>query len=91
MIRLSDEELKELFALFTSPAKYELEQIYKPGEHFYKNVNLEEEYTVYLDKRDFALDSWRAVLYFLFKRGFQLKKGNDIIDLDFIEGEFVTD
>jgi hypothetical protein len=48
---LSDDDLKEIFGLFTSCTLYERDQIYSPGIHYYKAVNLSEEYELTEEKR----------------------------------------
>lgn len=90
MITLTENDLKEIFALFSSVSSFELRQVYNGREdHFYENEILSEEYELTEPKGEFARDSWRAVIYFLYKHGYQLKKGVEIIDLDFIKSEFV--
>ncbi|MGH7495429.1 MAG: hypothetical protein ACREOO_23980 [bacterium] len=90
MITLNEHDLKEIFALFSSVSTYELGQIYdRLHDNFYKNEILAEEYELTQPKREFARDSWRAVIYFLYKQGYQLKKGDQIVDLEFIMSEFV--
>ena len=85
-VLLNDEDLKELFSLFTSPTKYEVEQVYdKESSHYHLNINLEEEYDLTEEKREYALDAWRAVLYFLHRKGFSLVRNKEKIDLSFIE------
>ncbi len=87
----NDAELKELFALFSSASLYELRQIYdKNNDLFFMNEILSDEYELTESKREFASDSWRAVIYFLLKNGYQLKKGDEVIDLNFINEEFVS-
>jgi hypothetical protein len=69
----SEEDLKEIFALFTSPADEEISQIYDETSavHFSKE-NLGDEYSLTQEKREFAIDAWRAVNYFLHRRGYSL-------------------
>jgi len=89
-ITLSESDLKELFALFTSVTKYEKRRIYDPAndDHFLK-TNLAEEYSLTEEKREYALDAWRAVLYFLHLRGYKLTRIDEEIDLSFSEDEFI--
>jgi hypothetical protein len=89
-ITLSESDLKELFALFTSATRYEKRQIYDPtsDDHFL-NTNLAEEYSLTEEKREYALDAWRAVLYFLHLRGYKLTRIGEEIDLSFSEDEFI--
>lgn len=89
-IQLSNEALKEIFALFSSPGKYEYEQIYKESKRlYYLKGNLNEEYSLTEEKKEYALDAWRAVILFLYRHGYQLKKGDQVIDLSFIEKELI--
>jgi hypothetical protein len=84
--KLTEKDLKEIFALFTSSTKYERDQVYnKEGNHFFLKHNILEEYSLTEEKREYALDSWRAVIGFLRGKGFSLKKGEQEIDLGFIE------
>ncbi len=72
---LSDDDLCELFALFSSPTEEEVARIYSENDRlFYKNENLSEEYSLTQEKSEFAHDSWRAVLYFLDRHGYKLVK-----------------
>jgi hypothetical protein len=61
---LSESDLKEFFALFTSVTKCEKRQFYDPtnDDHFL-NTNLAEEYSLTEEKREYALDAWQAGLY----------------------------
>ena len=43
-MNLSEDDLREIFGLFTSCSRYERNQIYSSGLHDYKTVNLLEEY-----------------------------------------------
>ena len=74
-IQLTDENLRELFALFSSPTDEEVEQIYSNSHRlFFKNEKLDEEYTLCQEKREFACDAWRAVLLFLDRHGYEVRK-----------------
>jgi hypothetical protein len=87
---LSEDELKEIFSIFCSVTTHELKEIYdESNDLYYKKVRLNEEYELAYTKMDFAEDSWRAVIYYLYRHGYQLIKENKIIGLDFIESEFV--
>jgi hypothetical protein len=89
-ITLNDEDLKELFSLFTSPTKYELEQVYdEKSEHYFAGVDLFDEYTLTEEKREYALDAWRAVTYFLHSRGYSLSREGRQVSLSFSESEFI--
>jgi len=89
-IVLTEDDLKELFSLFCSPTKYEKEQMYSPSsDHYFSGVSLSDEYQLNEEKREFALDAWRAVLFFLYSRGYSLCKDGKTIDLFFSETDFV--
>lgn len=71
----SEDDLRELFGLFTSTTPEEMNQIYSPMHHlFFKNENLDEEYTLIQEKREFAMDSWPSVLCFLERHGFTITR-----------------
>jgi hypothetical protein len=90
-IALTEDDLKEIFSLFTSSTKYERDQVYdKNSGHYYFNVEPLEEYTLTQEKREYALDSWRAVIYFLHSKGYTLCKSDQRYDLAFIENQFIT-
>ena len=79
---LPEDDYKEIFALFSSCSMTELSWIYDPKQPtYYKNENLDEEYSYYIHKREFAYDSWRAVMYFLYKHGFKLYYEGKEVDL----------
>jgi len=72
-VTLSDEDLREFFALFSSPTDEELNQVFDPSHsNFYKLENLDAEYTLTQERREFADDAWRAV--FLASKGIQTKQ-----------------
>ncbi|HEV3164534.1 MAG TPA: hypothetical protein VGZ22_10950 [Isosphaeraceae bacterium] len=80
---LNEEDLKELFALFTSCTDHEKQQIYdERSPHFYKDLKLDEEYTYTAETREYALDAWRAVLSFLGSKGFVISRNEELIDLE---------
>lgn len=82
VIVLSKEELKEIFALFSSPTDYERKQVYEASHHLYfANGNLADEYSLTQGKIDFAEDAWRAVIYFLYQHGYALTKDGLKFDL----------
>lgn len=90
-ITLSESDLKEIFALFTSATTHEKHQVYDPtSDHYFLKTNLSEEYSLTEEKREYALDAWRAVLYFLHSRGYKLTKIDEEIDLSFSEDEFIN-
>jgi hypothetical protein len=81
-VTLSDDDLQELFALFSSPTDEEVRQVLNPSHtNFYKNENLEAEYTLTQERREFADDAWRAVTYFLYRKGFILHRNGVDFDL----------
>ena len=89
-IALTEDDLRELFSLFCSPTKYEKEEMYRlSSDHHFSGVNLSEEYQISEEKREFAIDAWRAVLFFLYSRGYSLCKDRKTIDLSFSEEHFV--
>ena len=90
-IVLCEDDLKEIFSLFTSTTKHEKTQVYSPDSgHYFLDTNLSEEYSLTEEKREYALDAWRAVLFFLNSKGYSLVKGDDQIDLGFSEDEFIN-
>ena len=49
----SDQDLREIFALFSSPSDYERQQVCdETGGHFYGREDLLREYTLTYEKRD---------------------------------------
>jgi hypothetical protein len=81
-IILTDDELREIFALFSSPTDYERQQAYDKTEtHFYEREDLSREYTLTQERREFAEDAWRAISYFLYRRGFRLTRNGEEFDL----------
>lgn len=89
-IVLSEDDLKEIFSLLTSSTRYERDQVYDEGsDHHFLEVDLFNEYTLTEEKREYALDAWRAVIYFLHLRGYSLWKEGEKTDLSFSEDEFV--
>lgn len=89
-IDLSDDDLKEIFALFTSATKFEKLQIYdEQSEHYFHNVQLSEEYSLTEETREFAFDAWRAVISFLNSKGYSLSKDGRIVSLTFSDDQFI--
>jgi len=89
-IALSEDDLKEIFSLFTSSTKYERDQVYdKNSGHHFLEVKPLDEYTLTEEKREYALDAWRAVIYFLHSKGYLLAKDGERYDLSFIEDDFI--
>lgn len=89
-IVLSEDDLKEIFALFTSVTKFEKAQVYdEQGDHYFRRVQLSEEYALTEETREFALDAWRAVISFLNSNGYSLSKEGRIVTLAFSNDEFI--
>ena len=89
-VEFSDDDLREVFALFSSPSAYELGQIYDPAnEHYYQRVELSEEYDLSYEKREFAADALRAAFAFLHRHGYRVGKDGVIISLEGILEHFV--
>jgi len=89
-ILLAEEDLKELFGLFSSPSKHEKRQIYERDSiHYFKKIDLSQEYSLTQEKHEYALDAWRAVVSFLHLRGFCLVKEEKIVNLGWIDEDFV--
>ncbi len=89
-MQLSDDDLREIFGLFTSCSKFEKGQTYdEASEHFFGGVDLAEEYELTEPKREYALDAWRAVMYFLHRKGYAIEKDGWRVDLSWAEDEFL--
>jgi hypothetical protein len=74
-LELSDDDLRKIFALFSSPTDEERLRVFDPANRsFYGLEDLEQEYSLTEERREFALDAWRAVTYFLHDKGFALVK-----------------
>ncbi|MBI3668365.1 MAG: hypothetical protein HY237_01070 [Acidobacteria bacterium] len=79
---LSEEDLQEIFALFSSPTDDEQKQVYdEASPHYYKREDVMEEYSLTQGKREFAEDAWRAVVYFLYQHGFSITREGISYDL----------
>ena len=79
--QLSDDDLRELFALFSSPTEEEVAQIYSVQERvFFRNEDLTEEYSLVQEKGDYARDAWRAVTYFLRRHGYKVTKDGQSVN-----------
>jgi hypothetical protein len=89
-IVLTENDLKEIFSLFTSSTAFEREQIYDANsEHHFLKLNPMDEYTLTEEKREYALDAWRAVIFFLHSRGYVLTKDGERYDLSLIDDAFI--
>jgi len=87
---LSEDDLKEIFALFSSATKFEKLQVYdEQSDNYFQNVQLSEEYSLTEETREFALDAWRAVISFLNSNGYSLTKDGRIVRLSFSAEEFI--
>ena len=87
---LTEDDLREMFSLFCSPTKFEREQVYDThSEHYFAKVRLSEEYSLTQEKREFALDAWRAVISFLNSRGYCLLQEGEQLSLSFIDDNFI--
>ena len=81
-IQLSDSELKELFALFSSCTEEEIIQGYSnQNGAFFEGEDLDETYELRQEKREFSLDAWRSVLLFLDRHGYTLSRQGETVDL----------
>lgn len=89
-IHLNQEDLQELFSLFTSATQYEKGQVYDGNStHYFRHTDLTAEYELSEEKGEYARDAWRAVLSFLHTKGFALAYGEHRLDLSWIEEEFI--
>lgn len=89
-IELSEDDLKEIFSLFTSCTVHERSQMYDETSDFhYLKVEPLQEYSVTQEKREFALDARRASIYFLHLKGYSLCKAGQRVRLDFSGEEFI--
>ena len=88
LLAFTPKDLKELFALFSSPAQAELAMVYNP-EHdlFFENEDLDKEYELTQERREYSLDAARAVLYWLRQHGFAVVKSEEVDDLSWVEDE----
>jgi hypothetical protein len=91
IVVLSEDDLKELFGLLTSVTEFERNQVYdQRSEHYFRRTDLSEEYTLTQEKREYALDAWRAVCFFLHSRGYSFSKDGQDISLSFSVGQFIA-
>jgi len=89
-VEFSEDDFREVFALFSSSSAYELGQAYDPSsEHYFQRLDLSEEYDLSYEKREFAIDALRAVLTFLHRHGYRVEKDGKIISLKGILEDFV--
>ena len=89
-VEMSETDLKEIFTLFTSASEHERQQVYDPGDvHYFERVSLSDEDELTQEKREFALDAVRSVLYFLHRSGYRLEKDGRTLDLGGVLRHFV--
>ncbi|HYX73014.1 MAG TPA: hypothetical protein VE732_09600 [Nitrososphaera sp.] len=89
-IDFSDDDLKEVFGLFSSPTEHELKQTYDPdSEHYFRRIVPLEEYNLSQDKREFSLDALRGVIAFLHRHGYRIEKDGKIFSLVGILKHFI--
>ncbi|MBI1759822.1 MAG: hypothetical protein HYR56_00155 [Acidobacteria bacterium] len=89
-IEFAESDLKEVFGLFTSCSKQELDWNYDPArQDFFEQIVLLEEYELTQERREFALDALRATLFFLYHAGYQLEKDGRVVSLVGITDYFV--
>ncbi len=82
IIELSDSDLKEIFALFSSCTKEEIAAIYASADElFFENENLDETYELTQEKAEFARDAWRSITLFLDRHGYVLSRRGEFVDL----------
>ena len=61
-VEFSEDDFREVFALFSSVSADELGQVDDPSsEHYFRRLDLSEEYHLSFEKREFAIDALRAV------------------------------
>jgi len=83
-ILLDDDDYKEIFSLFCSPTQYERVQIYLPeSDHYFRKVDLQEEYSLNQETKEFSVDAWRSVLSFLGRNGLSLLRDGKELNLSF--------
>ena len=91
LLQIRDEDLKEIFALFSSVSLYEFKQIYDPkNELFFQKEDLDAEYELTEQRHDFAIDALRSVLYYLYylhRHGYELRKQENVDDLTWVQKE----
>ena len=88
LLQFNDDDLKEVFALFSSVSLHELEQVYDPAHNlFFQNENLGAEYELSQQRRDFAIDALRSVLYYLHRHGYELRKEEYADNLTWVHKE----
>jgi hypothetical protein len=81
-INLEEQDLQEIFGLFSSVTGEEKHRLFDSSDRlFFRNEELDEEYQLNQEKREFAIDAWRAVAYFLYRHGYTVFKNGQECDL----------
>ena len=89
-VEFSEEDFREVFALFSSVSADELGEVDDPSSaHYFRRLDLSEEYQLSFEKREFAIDALRAVLTYLHRHGYRVEKDGQIISLKGILEDFV--
>ena len=89
-VEFTEDDCREVFALFSSVSAYELAQIDDPGSgHYFRRLDLAAEYQLCSEKREFAIDALRAVLTFLHRHGYRVEKDGEVTGLQGILEDFV--
>lgn len=89
-IEFSEADLKEVFGLFSSPSRQELQWNYDQDRpDYFERISLSEEYELTQEKREFALDALRATLFYLHRAGYRIEKDGKIVSLAGIQNFFV--
>lgn len=90
LLTLEEEDMKEIFSLFSSPTKLEKAAVYQEdSDHYFARVELADEYELCQEKKEYALDSWRAVTAFLNIHGYSLLKKGEVFDLSRCDDMFL--
>lgn len=90
ILELSEDSLKEIFALSSSSTDYEVELAYDPrNEDFWQKENLDEAYKQSQEKREYVYDSLRGVLGWLSRHGYQIVHEGKEVDMSKILGVLV--
>jgi hypothetical protein len=88
-MQLSDDDLREVFALSSSCTRYEREQVYDPlRRQFFGREDLTAEYDLTQERGEFARDALRAVLWWLRRHGYAVTRNGQVDDLAWVEEWF---
>ena len=89
-IDFSEDDFKEVFAVFCSPTEYELRQAYDPSsEHYFERILPLDEYELHQDKREFSIDALRSVFAFIHRHGYRIEKDGEVFSLGSIFEHFI--